>query len=733
MGFSRYPRPGYRLAPSLLGDVLQTLVPKGVLQASAPPIKLCDLDETVWRFGDRVCKALAWTVVEETARQLSRHPRSLLDRTLPLSPRDFRLDDLELQVRTYNCLDQLRRGGLLNSPHDWAKLSIGSLLSLRAFGAKSLVDLLTSYEGFVAGKGGHASDRVDSSTSAIDYGRSLEAWTAKPLFPIPSEVLSCKLPKPAEGLRLADLPLQTRTYNCLEKHGFRKTLSGLGEMTVRELLKIRGFGPGCLVDLLLALFRKEQESPTACREDLADELDDVLVRNQGGRRNREIIKRYFGLDGKGGTTLREVGVEFGVTRARVQQICHRFSHVARMRKLALPLLESALELVRGHIPGTAEEIEVQLTNAGVCKQQFRLPGLLNAAILFGRKAGFTLEVIAGKSVALPAERVKTTKQIVREARRAIKHWGALTVADLVARLEERLKAPIEGDFALRVLRKLPEFKWLDEASGWFWLRTVSRSRILTKIRKILAVSGRIPVADLRMGIARHHRMKGYAPPRRVLLELCRLLPGMQVEGEVVMAKPPIDWSEVLSPTEQKMFVILMEHGPIMQRARFEERCLESGMKRSTFYVYLDYSPIIERYAAGVYGLRGAEVTPGEVESLIPTRRATSVRLDHGWTPHGEPWISYRLSEATIQNGVVSVPPGFKQLLEGEFDLKTADGHAVGKLVVKESSAWGLGPFFRRRGGEEGDHIMLVLSLTTRQARISIGDEAMIEQFGNRDF
>jgi hypothetical protein len=69
----------------------------------------------------------------------------------------------------------------------------------------------------------------------------------------------------------------------------------------------------------------------------------------------------------------------------------------------------------------------------------------------------------------------------------------------------------------------------------------------------------------------------------------------------------------------------------------------------------------------------------------------------------------------------------KHFLEGEVRLVTPEGEQMGTLVSRESGAWGLGPFFRRRGIEEGDHLVLRFDLTTRCATAEVGDSAMLEE------
>ncbi len=169
--------------------------------------------------------------------------------------------------------------------------------------------------------------------------------------------------------------------------------------------------------------------------------------------------------------------------------------------------------------------------------------------------------------------------------------------------------------------------------------------------------------------------------------------------------------------------VLREHGPLMQRPKLEELCLGKGLHRDSFSIHLTYSPVIARYAPGVYGLRGAQIPIGLAESMVEPRRKTRVLADYGWLPDGRIFLSYTLSKGSLSNGIISVPAGMKSYLQGEFKLIIADGHSAGRLVVKDTQAWGLGPYFRRRGGEPGDPFRIVLDTKQRLASLSLGEAA----------
>src|SRR5439155_21968751 len=103
-------------------------------------------------------------------------------------------------------------------------------------------------------------------------------------------------------------------------------------------------------------------------------------------------------------------------------------------------------------------------------------------------------------------------------------------------------------------------------------------------------------------------------------------------------------------------------------------------------------------------------------------------VDYGWTKHRNLRVVYRISAGILSNGIVSVPAALKSFLQGKFALMTADNSPAGTLVAKNSNAWGLGPFFRRRGGEPGDYLSIVFDLSKRVAAVQIDDTSFVEEF-----
>jgi hypothetical protein len=450
-------------------------------------------------------------------------------------------------------------------------------------------------------------------------------------------------------------------------------------------------------------------------------------------RNKIIVLAYFGLDGRGGKTLQSIGDKFGLTRERVRQICEKIKRQLEQRvqkqSPPLPVFNSTLEFVNAHIPDKADVIEAGLAKKGLSKWAFRLEGLLSVAEFLGYAKPFNIEKLNKRRFVVHLGKKKLTKLAVILSKKYVSSQGIANIDEIIAQFNSLTKQSVNKSFIISALNLSETFSWVDEPNGWFWLPALPRNRLINVIKKILSVSNSIDISELRSGLSRFHRLKGLAPPRRVLLEFCSQLEWCRVEGTTVIANPPLDWEKVLSgTTEWAMAAVLKEYGPVMSTKEFEDKCIALGRNENTFFQYISYSPIITKFSLGIYGLRGTKIHPGEIKSLKPQKIPAKVLVDFGWTSESNIWISYKLSRSIIKTGVINIPAAMKQYLQGEYSLTAADGTDIGKLKIEDSSAWSMSSFFRRRGGDPGDFSVLEFNLMSRNVKAYIGDAELLDEF-----
>lgn len=684
---SHYPRVGHRIAPQTLRGLMN--IPANDRRLAH--VQLCDLDESAWdRFAPEVCKKLALAVVNRVKVFRGALRKEAGRIKLPMPRTNGKPIVLQLEQRTFNCLNER---GLLDAPHRLAQMTLADLTRMSGFGEKSLVDLLSSLESQVCGA----------------FAATSEVMTAAQRLSRIKEAGELQIDDPRFGLALQALKIRGKN---------------LGEISAAILA-----GVTCPIPAKLFARRLEdllERLHAARRMTLEDELLELLT-FEPNIRNRKMTAKLLGWDGGGGFTLETIGKETGMTRERVRQINQRHLDRLEDKRPHLPVLDRAIGLVSAQAPCLETTLKSELVEKRFSKIPFSLQGILAAAAATGRKCCFIIEDGDGETYAVPRELAGITKQILQLARKSISHWGVTTIEDVAAEVSATCGKQISGKLVASVVSAQPAFRWLDEASGWFWLTSTARNALLNQVEKVLSVCGQVHISELRSGVSRNHRREGFAPPQRVLLALCQQAGAYEVTGNMVRANPPLDISAILSDSEKLFVEVFRKHGPLIESRKLEAECQRRGMSHATFGQSLSYSPIITRFARCVYGLRGTEVPPGLAESLVVERpRTRRVLSDYGWLEDGKLFLTYKLSAGTLTNGIVSVPSGMKQYLVGAHELRVADGVPIGRLVVKDSQAWGLGPLFSRRGGEPGDSLRILFDLNAKTAIAELG-QASVEE------
>jgi hypothetical protein len=692
---SRWPRRGHRIVPQTLREILdEPIPPQGIASPEIQGMKLSDLDEGVWdRLSLDEVRALAKTIVARVS--VSGHNRVVRERHLPRLPQGTRLEDLMLENRTYNCLRQEK---FSERPQDLCRRTVGQMLSIKAFGAKCLLDLLTSME-----------------TIAARQGNPDEELTAE------AEALG-KIPE-ARNVYFSDVRLGP-VLRPLDTDA-----TTVGEFVERVLR--RRADPADPVRFSDHLRRLRHAIEAATRLTLEEELM-AIIPPADCDRDRQIVAEYCGWSGGGKRTLEQLGKKFGLSRERIRQVCIRAVKRHRGTKVFAPVLDRTLAFLARRLPAPAEELEAELISAGLSACGLSLEAVREAAEFLSRDPGFAVARIDGRRLAVQPGMAAVPQVIAQTARRSVLSYGVGTMSEVAAEVASRLSIKVDRKLVRVTLAVLDDFQWLGRSRDWFQLESVPQYGLRNMIEKVLSVVSKIDVSKLRPAIARYRRSGRNVPPPAVLLEFCRQLPDVRVEGNVVIAEKPRDWRETLAGIEAGMVRVLKEHGPVMERGQLEKRCLDDGMNCFSFNAIVMCSPVIVQYGRSVYGLLGSKPAAKTIRSLAarkPGVATSRVLRDYGRTAEGTVYLAYRLSKASISGGVITMPAAMRELISGKFVIRTLDGRAAGLLVSKKGCAWGLGPVLRRHRAQPGDHLLILLDTTEREAFFRLGDADILESVG----
>jgi hypothetical protein len=311
--------------------------------------------------------------------------------------------------------------------------------------------------------------------------------------------------------------------------------------------------------------------------------------------------RHYGLDGKGGANFQAIGREVGLSRERVRQIVSEADPRWYFKPGGLPALDRVIEIVAASLPAQAANVEARLRAEGVTSRLFRLEGIIGIAGLVHRIAPFRVTRLKGKRFVVGCEYPRF-QDIISKARRNVRRHGMALLSECLpggrkARYGERELALLEEIFSAQ-----KDFRWLEQRAGWFWFSEVKMNRVVNRIRKMFAVADSLGIAEIRAGLA---RMGEPPAPDEILLEFCRQMPELTVEGETVRARTEISAGKVLNPTERTIFRLLSEHNGCLSNAELICRTRALGMKRPSFYQCVTWSPIVSRYKRGHYRLIGS--------------------------------------------------------------------------------------------------------------------------------
>jgi hypothetical protein len=659
-----------------------------------------------------------------------------------------RLDEIDLSVRTANCLSSLE----IKYLGELVQYSAHELLRIHGFGTKSLKELTALFEEMNLQLGLRIPDWTpefrglppDASREDPDTKVSLPCDDLSPKQKVflAHELCRFHLSKrvaqtlnKAGIVRAGDLAVLTLEQASELVHGDRCSLRELMALLASEQLyfgiKIPDWSPALAGEWEREYSTEAHDiethhamrttSKNSVPQSLEGELEGFVrqIEPNFNDRNIRMIVRFFGFDGTGKKTLERVGQEFGVTRERVRQVIEKFTRRLRGKAVYLPMFRWACNLIIETVPEIPAVLGQVLCEQRITQKKFDIATLNAVSRLLDEEALFDIVSVGNVDLVTEKGKIDWLKRVPSISRAVVSAHGCCHVEHI---LDDLGVETVSTADVTALLSLLPEVKWLDVDREWFTISDAPRNRLSNVVKKIMSVAPKISIAELRSAIKRVHRLDGFAPPSEILKAFCSNLPFCRVENDYVITSAPLAVAETLGDIERCYYDILRENESVMRLNALREKSLERGMNINSFYQYLTYSPIIYRVAPEIYALRGAEIPPGLIEEISRPEVRETVLLEHGWYEDGRVWISYRLNISNMRSGVFSLPASLKNIVSGHYLMQSSRTEAQTSIFADGETLTGLHRPVAIRGGEAGDVIIITFDLRQGTAEIRFAAE-----------
>jgi hypothetical protein len=300
-----------------------------------------------------------------------------------------------------------------------------------------------------------------------------------------------------------------------------------------------------------------------------------------------------------------VAGNFGIAPTRVLQIVVNFKRRYICCKGFLPVLDRVLRFVARRVPANADLIEKELQVHGLTLSRVPLEQIFEGAEWFGLLVPCGLAHCNTVRLVAKKADISVVSLILKHVRRAIARFGLVSKVELREELAKAIPTGIDPRLFDIVLSAMPGYEYLGQ--GWFRAHTVGPDPFFLLVRKVLCVAPRIHVLEMCDAIAGDPLRRRSAPPKHVMFRFCRNVAGCEIKRQVIIARGRLDPSQILGSSELAVLDAFRTHGPLLSRKQLEEHCAERGISRHSLRVYALRSPIVSRYAKGVYRLRGTEI------------------------------------------------------------------------------------------------------------------------------
>lgn len=338
-------------------------------------------------------------------------------------------------------------------------------------------------------------------------------------------------------------------------------------------------------------------------------------------RNITIMKRYFGFDGMGGSSMEEAGRDFELTRESVRQITNRISSAFPSALPLVPAIQDAIKIIGEMMPCAASDAEKKLFELGFISKDFKIEGVINAGKCFGliTSEAEIIKLNDVRFIVSPAHQ-GLPKAIHSKAIKDISHNGAVSVQELA-----KLASGASDESALllvnRIIESMDFVKWIDEDKNWFYFNGRGRNRLISRLNKIFSVLNHVPVKSLMSGIERswskNLKENTTLLPVEQMVNLVKSLNGFSVDEDIISREGGEHYNEEVRPFEMAIVeYINSKEDKIAKEKEIEDAIVMNVQDKYNYSMALNYSPLFMkrerpegspegRYFRGQYVLIGS--------------------------------------------------------------------------------------------------------------------------------
>ena len=623
--------------------------------------------------------------------------------------KNVRLSDIDLSVRTSNCLYHMGLATL----GELASLSDAELLRQPNFGRKSLNEvkaLLSSIEGLAP------REECTEEDDALDFLAIEE--------PISPTLLR----------RVETLELTTRASNVMENLGIT-TVGELVQLTESELLRTPNAGrltinniKSVLAQLGLSLGTTIQNWPS--KEELAllleararDRLDrtqtsigtfafleDELcaaVKAAVGTSERAIVTRRTGWDGDRIWTLEELandpdtsGRASPVSRERIRQIESKALEKIRKIRWSTPLLDRAIALIEENAPLATVTLPSLLQRHGITQRGLGYEALSAAIKTLQMDWDLVYRTIGQDAFLLPsdqADEIEYSWTILVEAAvdRDFVEFDQVVNAD-------RHANPLSLDVAASGVSKMPSLGWLDQDRRIYWsLDRVRRgwNKPINVCRKILTVVPEVSLRRLTAAVKRARTVRDY-PPDDTFMNMLLASEEFEVDDGMVSRGASFGLG-TLSNSDRLMIRAAMDAGTVTTFLELREVLVRRGLSENYSQMLMVISPFWVTTARGKYRFIGKQAQLNEFRLKEP------VEVD-GVEEYQECLVELTVNHRHLVTGNHRIDED--KVKPGQWSLRDEKGNDLGKIDVTERMIKGLNRGFSAAGLGVGTFVIIDFS------------------------